>query len=164
MLEFKYETQNDEDGVENLLDLVFSPNRFNLSSYSLRNEVPKIKTLCFVAKNTDGNVVGVIRHWPILIGNRKNLALLIGPIAIHPVYQGEGIGSYLINYSITKSKKYGWKRALLIGDIDYYKNFGFYQQKDKKIIFPSPTDSKRILLIDLEKNSFKGLEGKVQKF
>ena len=74
MIEFKYESPSDEEGIENLLDLVFSPTRINLSSYSLREEVPKIKTLCFVAKNTGGSIIGVIRNWPILIGERKNLS------------------------------------------------------------------------------------------
>ena len=90
----------------------------------------------------------------------KKLSLLIGPIAIHPTFQGEGLGAYLINHTIKVSKKYGWKRAILIGDIDYYKSFGFFQQNKNKIDFPPPTDSKRILLLELENNSFRGVEGK----
>ena len=164
MIEFKYETYEEEEEVENLLDLVFSPTRINLSSYYFRIGVPKVRTLCFVAKKLDGSIVGVIRYWPILIGKRKKLSLLIGPIAIHPTFQGEGLGAYLINHSINLSKKYGWKRAILIGDIEYYKSFGFYQQNENQIDFPPPTDSKRILLLELEKNSFLGTEGKVLKF
>ena len=164
MIEFKHESRSDQDGIENLLDLVFSPSRINLSSYSLREKVPKVKTLCFVAKNIDGSIIGVIRYWPILIGEKKQISLLIGPIAIHPTFQGEGLGAYLINHSIKISKKYGWKRAILIGDIDYYKSFGFFQQNENLIKFPAPTDPKRILLLELEHNSFKGVEGKVVKF
>ena len=62
------------------------------------------------------------------------------------------------------SKKYGWKRARLIGDIDYYKSFGFFQQTENIIKLPPPTDPKRILLLELEQNSFKGVEGNVVKF
>ena len=164
MIEFKYESRSDEDGIENLLDLVFSPSRINLSSYSLRQKVPKVKTLCFIAKDSEDSIVGVIRCWPILIGMKKKLSLLIGPIAIHPTFQGEGLGAFLINHSIKMSKKYGWKRAILIGDIDYYKSFGFFQQNENNLEFPPPTDSKRILLLELEHNSFKGVEGKVVKF
>ena len=89
MIKFKHESISDQDGIENLLDLVFSPSRINLSSYSLRKKVPKVKTLCFVAKNTDGSIIGVIRYWPVLIGEKKQISLLIGPIAIHPTFQGE---------------------------------------------------------------------------
>ena len=164
MIQFKHETENDMQEVEDLLDLVFSPSRKNLSSYSLRKNVPKISTLSFVAKNNKGSIVGIIRNWPIFIESRKNLSLLIGPIAVHPTFQGEGLGAYLINYSIKKSRKYGWERAVLIGDIQYYKSFGFFQQNNNKIDFPSPTDPQRILLLEIKNNSFNGIKGKVKKF
>ena len=164
MFQLKYETVNDKQEVEDLLDLVFSPSRKNLSSYSLRKNVPKISTLSFVAKNNKGSIVGIIRNWPIFIESRKNLSLLIGPIAVHPTFQGEGLGAYLINYSIKKSRKYGWERAVLIGDIQYYKSFGFFQQNNNKIDYPSPTDPQRILLLEIKSNSFEGIKGKVIKF
>ena len=164
MIQFKHETENDEQEVEDLLDLVFSPTRKNLSSYSLRKNVPKISTLSFVAKNNKGSIVGIIRNWPIFIESRKNLSLLMGPIAVHPTFQGEGLGAYLINYSIKESIKYGWERAVLIGDIEYYKSFGFFQQNNNKIDFPSPTDPQRILLLEIKISSFDGIKGKVIKF
>jgi predicted N-acetyltransferase YhbS len=164
MFQLKHETENDKQEVEDLLDLVFSPSRKNLSSYSLRKNVPKINTLSFVAKNNKGSIVGIIRNWPIFIESRKNLSLLMGPIAVHPTFQGEGIGSYLINYSIKESRKYGWERAVLIGNIGYYKSFGFFQHNDNKIDFPSPTDPERILLLEIKNNSFDGIKGKVIKF
>ena len=164
MFQFEHETENDKQEVEDLLDLVFSPSRKNLSSYSLRKNVPKINTLSFVAKNNKGPIVGIIRNWPIFIESRKNLSLLMGPVAVHPTFQGEGLGSYLINYSIKESRKYGWERAVLIGNIEYYKSFGFFQQNDNKIDFPSPTDPERILLLEIKNNSFDGIKGKVIKF
>ena len=164
MFQFEHETENDKQEVEDLLDLVFSPSRKNLSSYSLRKNVPKINTLSFVAKNNKGSIVGIIRNWPIFIESRKNLSLLMGPVAVHPTFQGEGLGSYLINYSIKESRKYGWERAVLIGNIEYYKSFGFFQQNDNKIDFPSPTDPERILLLEIKNNSFDGIKGKVIKF
>tara|TARA_A100001011_G_scaffold348688_1_gene386694 strand:- start:1190 stop:1687 length:498 start_codon:yes stop_codon:yes gene_type:complete len=164
MVRFKHETEKDKQEVEDLLDLVFSASRKNLSSYSLRNNTPKISTLSFVAENNKGSIIGVIRNWPIFIGSRKNLSLLMGPIAVHPTFQGEGLGSYLINYSIKESGKYGWERAVLIGDIEYYKSFGFFQQNDNKIDFPSPTDPERILLLEIKNNSFDRIKGKVIKF
>ena len=164
MVRFKHETEKDKQEVEDLLDLVFSASRENLSSYSLRHNTPKISTLSFVAENNKGSIVGVIRNWPIFIGSRKNLSLLMGPIAVHPTFQGEGLGSYLINYTIKESEKYGWERAVLIGDIEYYKSFGFFQQNHNKIDFPSPTDPERILLLEIKNNSFDRIKGKVIKF
>ena len=88
----------------------------------------------------------------------------MGPIAVHPTFQGEGLGSYLINYSIKEARKYGWERAVLIGDIEYYKSFGFFQKNDNKIDFPSPTNPERILLLEIKNKSFDGIQGKIIKF
>ena len=165
MINFVEENKKDEEAVEDLLNYVFSPSRFHLSSYSLRKGVQKIDSLCFVAKRETGDVLGVVRQWPIIVGNDpKNISLLTGPVAVHPIVQGEGIGSALINLSLGSSKQQGWKRAVLIGDYGYYKNFGFYQQLEQKVIFPSPTDPKRVLLLEIEHGSFKGLTGNVRSF
>ena len=165
MIEIEKESQKDEEAVENLLDIAFSPSRIHLSSYSLRQGVKKIDSLCFIAKNAVGEVMGVIRQWPVLIGDDyDHISLLIGPIAVHPTVQGEGLGSFLINLSLKKSREEGWKRALLIGDYEYYKSFGFRQQLEQKIIFPPPTDPKRVLLLELQKDSFKGLVGHVRGY
>ena len=163
MFEFRNEIPEDEEAVENLLDLVFSPSRKNLSSYLLRAGVSRVDTLCYVAKSSLGDVIGVVRQWPIVIGREKNGSLLTGPVGVHPTFQGEGVGSALINLSIKKARQQGWKRAILIGDLEYYKNFGFYRQKRPRIIFPEPTDPARILLLELESHSFFGLSGQVIK-
>ena len=163
MINFVQESRKDEEAVEDLLDSAFSPSRIHLSSYSLRKGVGKIDSLCFVAKRDTGDILGVVRQWPIIIGdNPKNVGLLTGPLAVHPIFQGEGIGSSLLKLSLGRSKEKGWKRAILIGDLEYYQNFGFYLQVDVKVIFPSPTDPKRVLLLELENGSFKGLAGKVR--
>ena len=165
MIEIEKESQKDEEAVETLLDIAFSPSRIHLSSYSLRQGVKKIDSLCFIAKNAFGEVMGVIRQWPVLIGDDyDHISLLIGPIAVHPTVQGEGLGSFLINLSLKKSREEGWTRALLIGDYEYYKSFGFRQQLEQKIIFPPPTDPKRVLLLELQKDSFKGLGGHVRGY
>ena len=165
MIKFINERKKDEEDVENLLDLVFSPSRFHLSSYSLRLGVQKINSLCYVAKNETGMLLGVVRQWPVQIGDCfDNISLLTGPVAVHPTAQGEGLGSSLLNLSLSKSKEEGWKRALLIGDLNYYKSFGFRQQSTQRVIFPPPTDPRRVLFLELQIGSFKGLAGKVRRF
>ena len=165
MIQFKKEGEKDWEAVENLLDLAFSPSRIHLSSYSLRKDVQRVESLCFIAKNELGDVLGVVRQWPILIGDDpKNDSLLTGPVAVHPIVQGEGIGSTLLRLSLNRSKVEGWKRSILIGDIEYYRNFGFRQQTKQKITFPPPTDPRRVLLLELQLGSFDGLTGEVRKY
>ena len=94
------ETVDDAWEVEALLDLCFAPGRAMLSSYRLRDGVDPVAPLCLVAR-ADGMVAGAIRTWPVGIGAR-HLALLVGPVAVHPTRQGEGIGALLIRTLIER--------------------------------------------------------------
>ena len=116
MFDLREETENDWWEVEALYDLCFAPGREALSSYRLRNGVPKVAPLCLVARNSEsgGAVGGAIRYWPVRISG--HVALLLGPVAVHPTHQGEGLGALLIAQSLNKAQLLGWERALLFGD------------------------------------------------
>jgi len=100
-------TRKKEDwwDVESLLDLSFAPGREALSSYRLRDGVSPVSELCLVARDINGIIGGSIRFWPIQIGSDKVRALLLGPIAVHPTIQGEGVGGELIRSSLGLAKK-----------------------------------------------------------
>ncbi len=57
-----------------------------------------------------------------LVGKEEGLAL--GPIAVKPSYQGQGIGKKLMEYGLKKAGESGFKWVVLIGG-DYYTQFGF---------------------------------------
>ncbi len=81
--------------VEALYDICFAPGpRRRLSSYRLRDGVPPVARLCLMARDTDGILAGAIRNWPVRVGGRA--ALLLGPVAVHPTRQGEGLGALLM--------------------------------------------------------------------
>lgn len=146
--------------VEYLLDLAFGQGRRSLSSYRLRESVDPVRDLCFVAREDAGFVSGSIRYWPITIGNERFDALLLGPIAVHPIMQGEGLGSLLIRHSLRVAVEMGWERVVLVGDESYYGRFGF--RKTGRLEFPAPTDPARILAMSLVAGSFDGVSGTVQ--
>ena len=75
--------------VEALYDLCFAPGREALSSYRLRDGINPVKGLCLVARDDLGILAGAIRFWPVSIEN--NAVLLLGPIAVHPTRQGQGV-------------------------------------------------------------------------
>jgi predicted N-acetyltransferase YhbS len=84
------ETQNDIWEVEALYDLCFAPGREALSSYRFREGVEPVAALCKTARDADGILGGAIRFWEVRIGGHS--ALLLGPVAVHPTCQGEGLG------------------------------------------------------------------------
>ena len=131
--------------VEALFDLCFAPGREALSSYRLRENSNPISELCMVARDKEQILAGAIRYWPVKIIEYE--ALLLGPIAVHPTRQGEGLGSLLIKDSLDLAKELGYSRILLIGDFSYYGPLGF--KKLTHIKMPKPTNPDRILGTEL---------------
>ena len=110
----------DLDEVEYLYDLAFAPGRTALSSYRLREGIEPIADLSLVARDKYDILAGAIRFWPVLIGQAGHPALLLGPVAVHPTRQGEGVGNLLISESLERAVGSGWSRVILIGDEPYY--------------------------------------------
>ena len=148
------ETEADGAEVEALLDLCFSPGRTALSSYRLRDGVAPLAPACLVARE-DGAVGGAIRFWPVRVGAAR-LALL-GPVAVHPTRQGEGLGAALIRAGLARAAAAGWDRVLLVGDAPYYGRFGFVVAEG--IEMPPPTNPARVLA----RGDLSGLRGPVTR-
>lgn len=159
-MQLRQEEPGDWWEVEALFDLCFAPGREALSSYRLRDGVPPVPALCLVAPNDEnalGGVGGAIRFWPVRIGASE--ALLLGPVAVHPTRQGEGLGALLIQAGLEKAAALGWARVLLVGDAPYYGRFGF--SKATGIAMPPPTNPERVLTHDLIAGAWDGVRGEV---
>jgi len=155
----KEETEDDWWEVEALYDLCFAPGRTALSSYRLRDGVPTVAPLCLTLRDDEGALAAVIRYWPALIGEED--VLLLGPVAVHPTHQGEGLGALLINESLAEARRLGWERVMLVGDAPYYARFGF--RKLDGVEMPPPTNPDRILGLALKADAWKGVTGMVTK-
>ena len=161
MYQLTVETDDDWWEVEGLYDLVFAPGREALSSYRLREGVARLAPLCRVARDDAGVLAGAIRVWPITVGGRAR-AVLIGPIAVHPTRQGEGLGGALIRHAVDAARSDGWARALLVGDAPYYGRFGFARLKG--VVMPPPTNPDRVLGIALTNGAWDGQTGIVERY
>ncbi len=70
MYRLEEETEADWWEVEALYDLCFAPGRTALSSYRLRDGVPKVATSAYVLRDGDGILAAVIRYWPAEVGGQ----------------------------------------------------------------------------------------------
>lgn len=145
-----------------LLDLAFAPGRGALSSYKLREGVAPIAELCRIARDEWNAVAGCIRYWPVRIGEAGAPALLLGPIAVHPTRQGEGIGARLMAETLDDAVGLGWSRVLLVGDEPYYQRFGFTRRTAEALDFPKPVNLSRLLARELTPGAFSGVTGLVR--
>ncbi len=159
MITLSQETKEDGWEVENLFDLTFAPGREALSSYRLRDRTAPVASLCTVARNELDIIVGAIRYWPISIGDDRVPCLLLGPIAVHPTTQGEGLGAVLIRETLVAARDQNWHRVMLIGDAPYYERFGFH--KATGVVFPPPTNPDRLLWKGLTAGALDGVFGQV---
>ena len=153
------ETEADWYEVEALYDHCFGPGRTALSSYRLRDGVLTVAALCLILRDADGTLAAAIRYWPAEAGGMD--VLLLGPIAVHPTRQGEGLGALLINESLAEARRLGWERAMLVGDAPYYLRFGF--EKLDGVVMPPPTNPDRVLGFALKAGALTGVAGMVTK-
>ena len=77
----------------------------------------------------------------IVGGDEPIRALALGPVAVHPTRQGEGLGGQLIEASLNVPEAAAWDRVMLVGDAPYYKRFGFTRLDG--VVMPPPTNPDR---------------------
>ncbi len=156
MVRLEHETNGDWWEVEALYDLCFAPGREALSSYRLRDGVAPVRDLCLVARDEAGILAAAIRFWPVHVGNWD--ALLLGPIAVHPTRQGEGLGALMIADGVARAAAAGWQRVMLVGDVPYYGRFGFLRLEG--VVMPPPTNPDRVL----GRGDWAGVTGEVRRW
>lgn len=159
MYHLSQETETDWWEVEALYDLCFAPGREALSSYRLRDAVAPVAQLSHVARDAEGILAGAIRYWPVDVAGAP--ALLLGPVAVHPTRQGEGLGGALIQASLEVATASGWARVMLVGDAPYYGRFGFRRLPDVQM--PPPTNPARVLGRALVADAWVGVAGPVTR-
>ncbi len=103
--------------------------------------------------------VGPVQVGPVRVGGRP--ALLYGPVAAHPTRQGEGLGACVLRESLAEARALGHARALLVGDLPYYRRFGF--RRLEGVVMPPPTNPDRVLGFDLVTGGWAGVAGPVTR-
>jgi predicted N-acetyltransferase YhbS len=164
MFRIHRETPQDSAEVEYLFDLAFAPGRTALSSYRLREGVEPVAELSLVARDDYDVLAGAIRYWPVRIGAAGAAALLLGPVAVHPTRQGEGLGALLIAESLGRAAELEWTRVVLVGDEPYYRRFGFTREAGRTLEYPPPTNPDRLLARALAAGAFERVAGMVRRW
>lgn len=154
------ESPDDLWEVEALYDACFAPGRTALSSYRLREGIDPVAGLSHVARDEGGMLSGAIRFWPVRITDAA--ALLLGPVAVHPTRQGEGLGRLLIEGSLAHAAPQDWPRVMLVGDAPYYGRFGFVRLD--RVVMPPPTNPDRVLGRALLPGAWTGIAGEVRRW
>ncbi|WP_086995321.1 GNAT family N-acetyltransferase [Rhizobium sullae] len=164
---FTIDAENPSDVVarENLLDRAMGPNRRKKSSEKIRRGRIPADGLSLVARDRDGHVIGTVRLWNIEAGINTDgtpiNALLLGPLAVDPTFEGKGVGSALMRAAVLEAKNRGHGAILLVGDAAYYERFGFFAEKACHLVMPGPFERSRFLALELTEGWLDGAAGMI---
>jgi len=92
----------------------------------LRKREKFTKQLSLVAEY-EKKIVGYLLLNPIELKTGSHLiqTVWLEPLCVNPSMHGNGIGTKLVNYGITKAKELGLESMFVTGDLDFYSRFGF---------------------------------------
>ncbi|KQM63394.1 GCN5 family acetyltransferase [Sphingomonas sp. Leaf17] len=135
--------------VEALLDRAFGTDRHGRTAYKVRGAGAMLPHLSFAAVE-DGTLIGSIQCWPVVhIGDdgATRPLVMVGPVAVEPGRQGDGIGRALMTLALEAADAApGHPPLMLIGDPDYYgRFFGFTAGHTAAWRLPGPVERHRLL-------------------
>ena len=123
----RHETREDIEAITEVTIAAFKNLQVsNQTEQFIIHELRKSKalTLSLVAE-IGGRVVGHIAFSPIKISDGRENWFGLGPISVIPDLQKQGIGKSLVNEGLSLLKQLGGQGCALVGDPDYYRQFGF---------------------------------------
>lgn len=151
-------TAADLPQIEKLDERAFGPGRFTRTAYRLREGVPPLTNLSFVAR-VGKFLVGSNIMTAIRCGGAP--ALLLGPLTVEPAFRSRGIGERLIRQSLEAARVEGHRLVMLVGDEPYYSRFGFRRIAARQLELPGPVNPDRFLALQLVAGSLAAARGTV---
>jgi putative acetyltransferase len=121
------ETPGDHDAIRQILIAAFADHPFSHQTEHLIVEglrADDALTVSLVAE-VDGNAVGQIVFSSVKIGGKNHGWLALGPVAVSPIHQRQGIGQALVNDGLEVIRKLRAQGCVLVGEPAFYNRFGF---------------------------------------
>lgn len=135
------------EAVERLLDATFGADRRARTAYRLRAGTAALPALSFALVEGEA-VIGSIQCWPVRHAGddgRETPLVLVGPVAVAPDRQQEGLGRRLTHAALAAADARGLD-LMLIGDPEYYgRFFGFSAERTGAWRLPGPVERHRLL-------------------
>lgn len=148
----------DAAAIDRLHERAFGPGRFARTAFRLRERAVQTPELCFTAL-VGTLLVGSVRQGPVVVGT--GAALMLGPLAVEPAFEGRGIGAALMERAFGAAREAGHELVLLVGDLSYYERFGFGPVPPGRLTLPGPVDPARLLAAELAPGALERASGRV---
>ncbi len=120
------------------------------------------ESLVSLVAELDGELVGHILFSPVTLPDNPNACLMgLGPMAVFPDHQRQGIGSGLVREGLRRCWDMGCKAVVVLGHPEYYPRFGFVPASGYKIGSEYDVPDEVFMLIEFWPGSLQGLSGRV---
>ncbi|MCF4968159.1 GNAT family N-acetyltransferase [Nostoc sp. CMAA1605] len=110
-----------------------------------------IPALSLVAEVNNQIVGHIILSYIHLIGEEQLKVLALAPLAVHPQFQKQGIGSKLVTVALTKAAETQEALVIVLGHPDFYQRFGFEPSVNYGIESPFPVAQEFFMVKPLKK-------------
>ncbi|MEZ4594157.1 MAG: N-acetyltransferase [Chloroflexota bacterium] len=121
-----------------------------------------VDTLSLVAV-LDDELVGHVLFSPVTVKSEGGefTAVALGPVAVSPNHQKEGIGSELCRQGIEACREAGYELAFVLGHPSYYPRFGFTPSAPHglRCQFNAPIEA--FMVLELVPGALQGKQGTV---
>ena len=121
----------------------------------------RIELVSLVAER-DGGVLGHILFSPVSLDKHGELKLMaLGPMAVVPRHQREGIGSRLVREGLIRCRQLGVQAVVVVGHPQYYPRFGFTAASRYGVRCEYDVPDDVFMLLELARGALSGVSGLV---
>jgi putative acetyltransferase len=157
------EKEADRETVYEINKLVFGSETEPKLITALRKGKSYIKGLSLVAVKEE-KILGhaIFTRAFIVNRGRRFKCLVLGPMAVRPEFQKQGIGKKLIEEGFERAKELGFSAIAVLGHETYYPKFGFIPASQKNIKTSFKVPDENFMIVELVPNALKGISGMVE--
>ena len=149
--------------VIHLHQTAFGPGRFARTAYRVReaNEVSETgPSTCSRVGWVGKELAAAVSMTDINVGGQSG-AQLLGPLVVAPKFAGNGLGQPMIEAVLDCARNAHCQLVVLVGDVAYYKRFGFEVVPPGHITLPGPVDDTRVLYLEMSPGALAKFSGVV---
>ncbi|MEK4977930.1 GNAT family N-acetyltransferase [Bacillus sp. FSL K6-6540] len=160
-MNIRTETKNDYEQVNELLIQAFSGQEEAILVQRLREDGAFERELSMVAEE-NGIIKGHIMfsRGSLLDGGHTHRVAALGPLAVLPKYQRQGIGGQLIEEGKRRCLSHGYPLVFLFGHPSYYPRYGFVQARNHGIDISQFAVSDEVFMVaELQQGALHNLHG-----
>lgn len=159
-MNIRCEIRSDDEAIAEVNRLAFSGETEVKIIEAIRESEFYIPELALIAEINNLVVGHIILSYIHLIGDDTLQVLALAPLAVHPQFQKQGIGSELVKEALAKAENKQEALVIVLGHPNFYRRFGFEPSVNYGIASPFPVPQE-VFMVKPLKNYQNNYRGKV---